>query len=201
MDVTDDNIVSFWQWFVKNENNIKECIENENSVQTEYVVEQMNEQILSFGVLTWDVGLNDDDNWFLMLSPNGNFEMLKVSEKIMNHAPEHMNWLFYGSRPAKKWDRKFTVYDSYMDEQFIDASQWNYIVFEEDGKLELIIEANNIPRLDPEVLETAGEKFVIQEIGEAKWMMLISSIDIVEMLESEDEPYKKSVANLKEHLG
>jgi hypothetical protein len=201
MELKDDNTLRFWQWFVKNENTIKECIENEHSSHREYVVEQMNEQILSLGLLTWDIGLNDDEHWFLMISPNGNQDMLKVSQKIMAAAPEHMDWLFYDSKPAKKWNRQFTIYDNYMDEQFIDASQWHYIVFEgNDGKLELIIEAKNISHLDPEVAKTAAEQFLIYEIGEITRIQHISNIAIVHTIEDEYQPSKTLVTELKEHL-
>ena len=142
-------------------------MENVNSEHREFVVDQMNEQILTIGILTWDIGQGDDNSWFLTLSPNGNEEMLLVSNKIMDEAPQHLNWQFNACKPAKNWNRKFTVYDSYMDEQYIDASEWQYVVFEaKDGKLELVIEANNIPQTDTELAETAAEQFVIREIGE-----------------------------------
>jgi len=201
MELNNDNILGFWQWFVKNENTIKECIENEDSAQQEFIVEQMNEHILGLGVLTWDVGLDDDGRWFLKLSPNGNKEMLEVSQKIMDEAPEHMGWLFYASKPAKTWNRKFTIYDSYMDEQFIDASQWQYVVFDEDdGTLELIIEANNTSHLDSEVAETAAEQFVIQEVGELTRILFVSSIVIMDTLESDYQSSKAPITELKEHL-
>ena len=201
MEMNDDNIIRFWQWFVKNESTIKECIENDRSEHRQYVVDQMNEHILNLGVLTWDIGLNDDENWFLTLSPNGNQDMLKVSQRIIADAPEHMDWLFYASKPAKNWNRKFTIYDNALDEAFIDASQWHYVVFEEeDGTLELVLEGQNITHLDPEVAETAAEQFVIQELGEVTWILRISSIVIVPVLESEYEATKTPVSELKEHL-
>jgi hypothetical protein len=201
MELNDDTILVFWQWFVKNEDTIKECIENEDSLHRGYVVEQMNELILRMGVLTWDIGLNDDKDWFLTLSPNGNKDMLQVSQQIMDLAPEHMGWLFYASKPAKKWNRQFTVYDNYMDEQFIDASPWHYIIFEEgNGRLELIIEAKNIHQLDSEVAEIAAEQFVVCELGELTRIIHISSIVIVHTLESEYESSKNRVTELKKHL-
>ena len=201
MELKDDSILRFWQWFVKNEIIIKECIENRHSVNKDYVVAQMNELILSLGVLTWDVGLDEDERWFLTLSPNGNEDMFKISRKIMAEAPGHMDWLFYASRPAKKWNREFVVYDNNMDEQNIDASPWHYIVFEEhNGKLELVIEAKNIPQLDPETAEVAAEQFVINEVGEATRILNLSSIQIVHTLESEYESSKTPVKDLKDHL-
>ncbi|MBU2018152.1 MAG: hypothetical protein KJ941_00785 [Bacteroidetes bacterium] len=201
MELEDDHILRFWQWFVKNEDIIKDCIENPNSQHVEYVVDQMNEQVLSLGVFTWDIGLNDNEQWFLTISPNGNQNMLQVSQQIMDIAPEHMNWLFYASKPAKSWNRQFTIYDSYMDELFIDASSWHYIIFEEpDGKLELVLEAQNLPHIDPEVAETAAEQFVLQEIGELIRIQHVASLVLVPMLENEDQALKTPISELKEHL-
>jgi hypothetical protein len=201
MELNDDTILGFWQWFVKNERTIKECIENDNSVHREFVVEQLNERILSFGMLTWDIGLNEDENWFLALSPNGNKDILKISQSIMAEAPEHMDWLFYSSKPAKNWNRQFSVYDDYLDEQLVDASNWHYLIFEDgDGKLALVLEAGNVMHLDQELAETAAEKFVIHEIGELHRIQFIGSVEIVAELESEHAAEKTPVADLKEHL-
>ena len=203
MELKDNNIERFWQWFVKNEPRIKECIEFEHSANRDLVIDQMNELILTFGMLTWDMGLDDDNNWFLSLSPNGNEDMLKVTQMIMADAPEHMDWLFYSSKPAKKWNRQFSVYDDYLDEQSVDASNWHYLIFEdedEDGKLALVLEAGNVAHLDQELVATAAEQFVIHEIGELPWIQFIGSVEIVAELESEHAAEKTPVADLKEHL-
>lgn len=199
MEVNNDDILRFWQWFVKSEDSIKYCIEN--ATNQEVIVEQMNEHILNWGVLTWDIGLNDDGNWFLSLSPNGNKEMLEVSQKIMDEAPEHMGWLFFASKPALTWNRQFTAYDSYMDEQFVDASEWHYVIFEEeDGTFELIIEAKNCSQWDTEFAETAAEQFVIQEVGELLRIQAISSIVLTHALDDDYQSAKAPITELKEHL-
>lgn len=192
----------FWRWFLHNESIIKECIENEHSEDRNYVVDQMNEYILAHGMLTWDIGLNDDGNWFLMLSPNGNSDMLAVSEKIMELAPDHTSWIFHASRPAKNWDRTFTIYDQEMDVVEIDASDWHYLIFDdEDEKFELLFEAKNISQLDPEAAQTAAEQFVIHEIGEASRIRYISKIEVVDTVDRDIESSKASVAELNAHLG
>ena len=202
MEVEDNTIQKFWQWFVKNEFAIKECIENEDSRQREQIVDQLNEWILGLGYFTWDIGLNDENKWFLMISPNGNEDLLSVSQKIMAEAPEHMNWLFHAGKPAQNWNRQFNLYDEYMDVQFIDASSWHYLVFEDDeGMLELVIEAKNISHLDEDTADTAAEQFVVQELGERVRIVKISSIDVVFEFESEDEDSKISVLELRNHIG
>jgi hypothetical protein len=202
MEIEDDNIHKFWQWFVKNESIIKECIENEDSRQRETVVDHLNELILSIGVFTWDVGLNDDENWFLMISPNGNEEMMNIAHEIMEEAPKHMDWHFYAGKPAKKhWNRQFTIYDAEMDAQFIDATRWHFLVFvDEDGSLELVIEAKNSSHLDEETAESAAEYFVTHEVGESMRIRTVSSLVIVSELDKEDEDSKISVNDLKAYL-
>lgn len=201
MELNDDAILRFWQWFVKHENLIKTCIEEEHAPQQAFVVEHMNEHILGIGMLTWDLGLDDDNAWFLTLSPNGNQDMLVVSEQVMEQAPDHMNWLFYAGRPAKKWDRVISIHDDNLDECFIDASSWHYIVFEEeDGKLELVIEAQNTAHLDAELLENAAEQFVVHEIGELLRMRHISTVSIVSEMESEYAASKETISELKGHV-
>lgn len=201
MNLNSDAIELFWQWFVKNEKLIKDCIENEHSTHKELVVDQMNEHILGLGMLTWDLGLNEDNNWFLMLSPNGDKEMLNVSQRIISDAPEHMDWLFYASRPPKSWNRTFKVYNASFDEVHIDASEWHYLIFEdEDEKLVLVLEAQSISHLDDELADNVGEQFVIHELGELPWMFHISSVEIVSSVEIEHETMKNHVSDLSEHL-
>ncbi len=201
MELNDDTILGFWQWFVKNEKLIKDCIENENSTHREFVVDQMNEHILGMGMFTWDLGLNDDNNWFLLLSPNGDKDMLKVSQHIMTFAPEHMDWLFYSSRPPRNWDRQFVVYDELHDEQPIDASEWQYLIFEdEDDALVIVLEAKNMTHLNEDISETAAEQFIIHELGELAWMLHVGSVEIVPTVEPNHEELKNHVSELKEHL-
>lgn len=202
MEINEESILEFWRWFLTNETVIKDCIENEHSEERDYVVDQMNHHILTHGMLTWDIGLDDDENWFLTLSPNGNSKMLKVSEKIMDLAPDHTSWMFHSSKPAKNWDRTFAVYDQEMDVVEIDASPWQYVIFDDDDeKFELLLEAENTSRLDAEIAETAAEQFVIHEIGEAARIKYFSKIEVVQSLDAEFEDSKASVSELNAHLG
>lgn len=197
----ENKILAFWQWFVKSESIFNECIENEASENREYVVEQLNEQILGLGVFSWDIGLDDNDNWFLLISPNGNPDQFEVSQDIMELAPEHLDWLFYASKPAQDWNREFTVFDNYMNEEVIDASGWHCVILEdEDENLELILEAKNVAHLDLDIAEFAAEEFVIKEIGESARIQLISSIQIVTELDPDYASEKVSVLELREML-
>lgn len=201
MNSNEEKIMAFWQWFVKNESTIKNCIENDIETDREFVVEQLNNHILGVGTLSWDIGLNDENSWFFTVSPNGDRDLFKLSLEIMSYAPEHMDWVFNASKPAKNWDRFFNINDQNLDPQFVDASSWNYVAFEaEDGKAELIFEAANITHLDDETAHDAANFFAVGELGESVKINLISSIAIVQQLNDEDQEDKSPVSELREHL-
>ncbi len=197
----EDKIDAFWQWFVKNEAVIKECIDLDTSPNQSYVVNQMNELILDLGVFTWDMGLNEQDNWFLMISPNGNADNLGISQQLIVEAPPHIKWQFHSSRPAKNWDRCFTVHSFDMQEMAVDASNWNLVAIDQDdNQLEIIIEAKNIGHLDPETSESAANQFLVGELGEELRINRIAKVQIVKSVDAVYEKEKVSVSKLKKHV-
>ena len=201
MSANEEKIMAFWQWFVKSESIIKDCIENETEKTREHVVEQLNNLILNIGAFSWDIGLDGSNSWFLTISPNSDKDQFKVSKEIMEYAPTHMNWTFHSSKPAKNWDRIFKIHNHNLDLVNIDANPWNYIVFEEgDGQLELIFEANNITHIDEETALSAAHEFVTHELGEALKIKRIASVKIVVLLESEYDDSKEPISELKDHL-
>ena len=111
-----DKIEAFWRWFVQNNSFIQNSIQNESAKDRATVVEQMNNYILDLGLFTWDLGLNDENTWFLTISPNGDSELLEISQRIMEDAPTHLDWEFHAIKPAKNWNRIFFVYNEHMDE-------------------------------------------------------------------------------------
>ena len=88
-----------------------------------------------------------------------------------------------------------------MNEQHIDASNWKYVALKnEDGMIELILEATNIPHLDRDTATIAADLFVTNEIGEETKIQLIFSVDIVGQLESKYNSRKAGIQKLKKHL-
>lgn len=119
----------------------------------------------------------------------------------MEYAPTHMNWTFHSSKPAKNWDRTFRIHNHNLDLVDINANSWNYIVFEEeDGRLELIFEADNITHIDEETALSAAHQFITHELGEALKIERIASVEIVVLLESEYDDSKEPISELKNHL-
>ncbi|MBN4081523.1 peptidase S41 [bacterium AH-315-C07] len=192
-------IENLWKWFIANEQQIIDSVENESV--PDYIVENLDNLILDIGMFTWEIGPGKIKPWFLTISPNGDKDLIKVSQKIIDYAPDLNNWEYNYSKPAKEWDRKFTIYDSNMDEQDIDASNWKYVALPyEDDKIELILEAKNIAHLDNDTAATAANLFVTNEIGEENKIQKIFSVNIVDQLENEHDSRKSEINCLNEHL-
>jgi len=202
MQINEDKLEVFWQWFVKNSAAIKKVIEIDDAKEGERIVEELNNFILDFGMFTWDIGQNEHNVWFFLISPNGDPELFLLSQRIMSDAPNHLDWLFLSSRPAKTWDRQFSIYNNEMDLIQIDSSFWSYVAFEDDnGQIELVFEAQNIADLDEETSEFAVNQFLVNEIGEKERIIRISSVTVVPILDEDDMDDRYPINILRSHLG
>ena len=197
--LNDTKIENLWRWFVANENQIIDSFQNESLVN--HIVENLDNLILDFGMFTWEIGPGKVKPWFLTISPNGDRDLIGVSQKIIEQAPNLDDWEFNYCKPAKDWDRKFIIYDSNMHEQNIDASNWKYVMLRnEDGMIDLILEAKNITHLDHDTARTAAEIIVTSEIGEETKIQKILSVDIVNKLERQYNSRKTEIQYLKKHI-
>lgn len=197
----DEKIEAFWRWFVQNNSFIKDSIQGESAKDRATVVEKMNNYILDLGLFTWDLGLNDENMWFLTISPNGDSELLEISQRIMEDAPTHLDWEFHASKPAKNWNRIFFVYNEQMDELEIDANDWEFIATPAgDGKITLLLEARNIEMLDIETAEQAANVFLVNEIGELAKISILQEVKIVSKIEMNLENLKSPIEQLKNKL-
>ena len=192
-------IENLWRWFIANERHIIDAIRNESV--SDHIIENIDNLILDLGTFTWEIGAGKVKPWFFTISPNGDRDLIKVSQKIIEHAPNLKNWEFNYSKPAKDWDRRFIIYDGIMHELKIDASNWKFVALQnEDGMIELILEAANIRHLDRETATTAADLFVSNEIGEETKIRKVLSVDIVDQLEPQYNSQKTRIQDLKQHL-
>ena len=201
MIIDEEKIESFWQWFVQNDIRIKNSIVQELAEERSYIIEQLDNHILGFGMLKWDLGLDDSQNWFFTLSPNGDKDLLAITERIIENAPHFLSWTFHASKQATFSSEKVSLYDNDMEPLEIDPSKWHYIAFiESDGKIELILEAKNVKNIDEEIIELAANLFVINEIGEKMRILNVSTISVVSEFTSEDEDSKYPILELRNHF-
>lgn len=192
-----EKIEAFWDWFANNVDHIKEVLANDFHEGRKSLVKTMDNQVLQFGMFTWEMGPTDEQVYFLTISPNGNEELLEISKQIMEFSPSFPDWNFYYAKPAKEWDLKFSVFDDFMEEHRVDASSWNYLIEGSSSKnIKILIEAGNLAHLDQETKMTAVDLVVTSLIGEAFKIYNVKSLLVVDVFDHQQTSIGKNINNL-----
>lgn len=192
-----EKVEEFWEWFTKNINHIKEVLSNDHHEGRKSLVKTMDNQVLQFGMFTWEMGPLDEQFYFLTISPNGNEELLGISKQIIEFSPNLPDWKFNYAKPAKEWDLKFSVFDDFMEEHRIDASSWNYLIERKSSNnINIIIEAGNLAHLDQETKMTAVDLVVTSLIGEAFKIYNIKSLQAVDFFDPQQISIGKKIHDL-----
>lgn len=187
-----------WQWFVKNQSQLKSAIEN--GTDTIKIVQSLDDLVLSFGAFSWDLGLDDKDEWFFTISPNLDADRLQISQAIIGEAPTFLNWKFFHAKQSKNWNKKVSMYNADFNEIELDIRDWNYIAYQSsEDTLELEIEVGNYADADKDQLLEAAHTALLNELGEELKITVISKITICAVFSDEDQQDKDSILALKQH--
>lgn len=187
-----NKINHFWEWFVKHEKQFREI---SDPVATR---ELLDNQVLQFGVFSWEIGAGQDKPHSFTISPNGSAKMLSRSEAIIGEAPDLPHWNFFAAKPAQEWSFIFKMYDSFMLQQDIDAGEWKFIFrMTPDRKLRVLIYAKNIDFLDEDDRGSAANFVLNQIIGEIDKIYYIDSVSFIDILDEIQEEDLKLLTELK----
>jgi hypothetical protein len=179
----DNQVTRFWRWFAKNSHRLYS-----DSYETD-LLHQLDRTISEWN-LTWEIGPGMTKKNSLTISPHGNNDLLDKAKSIIGEAPIIDDWEFYYSKqPKENWYNARLV-DRAFD---IDASDWTYVLYQyEDNKIEIVLKADSLSRLDKETKELAADLVLTNLLGEKLKMEKIDFIDIVD--EFDDE---KGITELK----
>ncbi len=201
MFLQEENAESLWRWFYQNQNIIVASLEERDSSNDEKIVEQLNELVLSFGKLGWEMGKGINKPWSFTLTPNGDEQLLALTKEIVALAPQLDQWEFFASKQTKPWDRTFTTYDDNLQPHEIDASAWSYVALDNgQNRINIVIEASNLSYLDDDTAFKAAEFVVQQELGEETMIAKIGIIDVADELTEEDQKFKKHISELRSDI-
>lgn len=186
LQLMEEKIANLWSWFVHNEQRVVQVVLDESSSDREEIIQQMDNFILSLGLFTWEIS-EGSEGWVLTISPNGDQELLEISRSIVSEAPAELySWELNYCKPAKQWDRTLVLYDSNMDEQFIDASDWNFAAIPRaEDEFDVVFEHASTLHIDDDTLQKAGELIVTNEIGEERRIQFIGAIRVVQNLDDD----------------
>jgi hypothetical protein len=177
-------IEKLWAWFQREEQVIRECVEDELAPRRDEIVEELNNLVLDFGLFSWEIRPG-----VFTISPNGDADRFKISRQIMSEAPLQLQWELHYAKPAKDWDPAMFIYNMNMDEEYIDLSNWSYSAEKDStGKFELRLLTDNISHLDPDTCESVIQEVVQSFLGEENCIRFVHSVKLVESLSAQSSP-------------
>ncbi len=190
-----DNIKKIWDWFVLNQGSLfPEMI-------TTDLINELDSKILSLGNFSWEIreGLTKDN--LLIISPNGNVELLDSTKEIIKRSPNLPNWEFLHYKPAKEWDFKLSIQEDDNVQKIIDAIEWEYVLFKfSDGTYDIIIKADSIKNLPVSDKNLIADIVLESVLGEKLSLSLIKNIEFVDEFKKEHDNKKTSIQLLKSHI-
>ena len=197
----ESKIQSFWEWFIETEEAIQEYFSEEEMVDKAALIESIDERVLDFGLFSWEIGPGVGRPFYLTISPNGSRERLRISKMIMESAPNLPDWEFHYAKPPKAWDLSFILFDDFMVEREVDASPWRYAFRnKQEGRVEVILEAQNTSHLDPDTRLIAGERAIANLLGEEVKINHVYRVEVVEALDEQDRAGSAPITELSQHL-
>ena len=187
-----EKITEFWEWFEEHEEKFR-IITDPNGVR-----ERLDNQVLLFGIFSWEIGEGRNNTHTFTISPNGNDKMLKRSETIMEYAPDLPKWEFYAAKPSKDWDFTFEMFDSFMMKRTVDAADWEYIIrMTPERKIKILIYTENVDFLDMDDKLVAADLVINNIIGEADKINFVESISFIPFVDEHQEMDIKMMPELQ----
>jgi len=190
----DRKIVSFWNWFEDNKENLKPDEINRELINI------LNDKILDFGDLSWEIREGTQKENMFIISPGGNFKLLSKSRQIISMSPVLLDWEFYHYKPAKNWDYKLSIYED-SEIKIIDVSLWEYVLYKfKDNTFDIILKAKNIKSLSDDEKYTLADIVLESILGEEESLTLIKNIEFVKDFNIGDNSKKSSIRLFKNHI-
>lgn len=193
--VSMSEIKIFWDWFSKN------CKKFGAEFENAELLDELDNRVNGLGAFSWEIGPGKRKDYLLVISPNGDLDLLQSTKKIVDNAIACEGWEYYYAKQPKQWDLKFAFETNERKQIEIDASQWEYVLLRyEDGMFAVIIKASHIRHLDDTDKLTAAEIVLDGILGEELRMRTICEIDIVEEFDKSNQSKASDIKELANHL-
>lgn len=196
-----EQIDNFWDWFQANESTIIHAIQSTAKSDHSSLVNTLDNLVLSFGRLGWEIGHGAKKPFFLTLSPNNNRELLSITKSIMAAAPVLKSWELNAAKPPVNWDLKFEVLDDDFEEHTIDASVWHQVLTQRsNGSINVLLQAENLSFLDEATQIRSADMVITSVLGEELRIDKINKIKLVDAFETKHQYRKAPIHILRKQV-
>src|SRR5690606_33317585 len=186
-DIRFNKISSFWEWFETQEKRIRDILNDELQPEREELVQIMDNQVLSLGLFTWEMGPDGSNAFYLTISPNGDPELLRLSKSIVGASPAFPDWTFYYAKPIKEEPIELKLYDEEYNLHVVNAQSWQFgLSLTSSGHVDITIVANNMKRLDQETRIGAGNLVISSLLGEECHILHVRHVHVTTKAHSKD---------------
>jgi hypothetical protein len=181
----------FWRWFSSVANDFASNFENDA------ILRELDARVSSFGQVTWEVGPGLEKPNALVISPNGDSDLLGLTREVVALSPRLADWEFHPAKPPKQWDLRFVVEDVDGTPVEVDANAWEYVLLRfPDGTFDIVVCAPNLEDGHQETRQRAAEVAIEGVLGE---ICKIEHVGGIEPVTAFEDKHKGKATNLK-HL-
>ncbi len=193
--LNDYEVIEFWNWFTRN------CQDFGSNFENTPLLEELDIQIGRLGNFSWEIGPGKIQENSLVISPNGNLELLPFTKKIIASSRNCLGWEYHYAKPPKDWELKFEYAMSSGEELIVDASKWKYVLLRyDDGMFQIIIKSQHLTRISHEDKLAIAEIALDGILGEEMRMQTIAEINLVEDFQSSYGNEAGNISDLLNHL-
>jgi hypothetical protein len=192
-----EDITNFWNWFSEN------CQLFGNHFDNIELINELDKQIVDLGKgqLSWEIGPGVNEDNALVISPNGNSDLLEYTKEIVANAKQCANWEYHFAKPPKQWDLVFSFQTEAGKTIQVDALEWKCILLQyEDGMYGTIICCSNLKKLNQSDRQMVGEILLDGILGEEKRIRLIDDIEMLYKFTKADESKAGYVRDMAKYL-
>lgn len=191
----DEHIDAFWSWFCGIAGRL------EASFDTPALLRQLDHEVRKLGNLAWELGPGVGAENALTLSPDGDPELLQLTERIVARAPALPRWELFDSRQPREPAYVFSLGGGASDDLAIDASGWRYALLRyRDGGIGLVLEQGNLAGASEADRYLAACILVDGLLGERRRLRWVTDVQPVRALADDLAAKANPVTVLVNHL-
>ncbi len=188
-------IHDFWAWFATAAHRF-EADEPEADA-----IAELDSRVAELGELVWELGPGIEAKYALVLSPDGDAELLPLSRALIAEAPALADWEFHPARPPKQWKLRFSIEGEHGQTTHVDARSWRYVLLKyPDGTYDVIIEQPNAVGMDEDQQWLACILLLDGLLGEATRLTFIGDVTPVLRLSPEHAEKATPIEGMPAHL-
>jgi hypothetical protein len=193
--LNDGDILGFWAWFATIADRLG------NDFTNEALNDALDTRLARLGEIAWELGPGSIAESALAISPDGNPDLLPLTQRIVALAPDLPGWEFHSSRPARADNLEFSITTNSTDELAIDAHSWRYVLYRFPNKVfDIVIEQSNLAEATDDDRYTAAVVLLDGLLGEGKRLLRIRDIEPVVGLNADENKKANRITLLPQHL-